>query len=135
MVCPFVGEHDEFDFEDDREDRDPKFPILISEKAAQGERPSKFDVIAAAEEVVANVADRVPLEGRKSLKEVLTESGATAATAGAAAWAIRAVVESRGFAGGGFFFNANTLFADTLQRRKLSPGGFMGVQSPGGGFF
>lgn len=134
MVCPFVGKHDEFDFDDDREDRDPKFPILIGEKAKQGQTPTKFDVISAAEEVVANVADRVPLEYGKSLKEGLTEGGATAATALAAAWAIRQVFESKGFAGGGFFFNA-MLFADPQQRRKLSPGAFMGIQSPGGGFF
>ncbi len=134
MECPFVGEHDEFDFDDDRDDRDPKFPILISEKAKQGDKPTKFDVLSAAEEVVANVADRVPIEGRKSLKEALTVGAATAATAFAAAGAIRMVVESKGFAGGGFFFNA-TLLADPQQRRRLSSGGFMGIQSPGGGFF
>ena len=128
MACPFPGK--EFDFDDDREDRSPKFPIFMVGRAKQTQTLTNYDVVGAAEEVVAAYADRVPIEAR-TLRQQLIESGATAATGAAAAWAIRQVVQSgtvRGF-GGGFFFDAR-FDPQQVRRRKLSGAG--GWSPPGG---
>jgi len=117
MPCPFPGEEEKEEADQDAK-TSPNYWLLAAAVAtaealrrhAQGVK-SKYDVLSEAEDVVARHAEKVPMPVPSvgvpvsgSLRVAL-ESGATAATGLAAAWAIRQVVTGGG-RGGGFMFQS-----------------------------